>query len=413
MRTSILAGLGAFCLAAAASADDTKPPQISDVRTAIRGNQVQVEAWITDETGVLSAACHHRTPGGRVEVSPMVKSDLDDTFRVSFAGGPETEYWIEASDLLGNGPATYGSASKAFVVGGKAAPERKVAKAGPPPRKPEPSPRKAEPRPQREEKPELVAKQSEPPAIRHTKASTPPPEGRDYTVRTRIQSDSPVAVAVLQSRQQGTATFTNTPLSRAEGDTWEAQIPAAMARGTVEYFIAAKNQAGQMTRQGDGDAKTPYTLTFKSSAAPATVSASAVAAGRTSGSFVFTDDPPARVAPGRPILVRVQVVPPTDKGEMPDRVAVLWRGNDAQDQLTDMVRDETGGWGGFKAELPAQEEGALFFQIVACDATTTRCGIDTGSRRKWHATAVASQAGAARPLPLDAVSTKAPPSLPE
>jgi hypothetical protein len=78
-----------------------------------------------------------------------------------------------------------------------------------------------------------------------------------------------------------------------------------------------------------------------------------------------------------------------------------------------MVRDETGGWGGFKAELPPQEEGALFFQIVACDATTTRCGVDTGSKRKWHAAAVASQAGAARPLPLDAVSTKAPPSLPE
>ena len=109
----------------------------------------------------------------------------------------------------------------------------------------------------------------------------------------------------------------------------------------------------------------------------------------------------------------MQVVPPTDNGEMPDRVAVLWRGNDAQDQLTDMVRDDTGGWGGFKAELPPQEEGALFFQIVACDATTTRCGVDTGSKRKWHGTAVASQAGAAKPLPLDAVSTKAPPSLPE
>jgi hypothetical protein len=128
---------------------------------------------------------------------------------------------------------------------------------------------------------------------------------------------------------------------------------------------------------------------------------------------VFTDNPPARVMPGRSILVRAQVVPATDDGQMPDRVAILWRGNDAQDQLTDMVPDDTGGWGGFKAELPAQDEGAVFYQVVACDAAATKCGIDTGSKRKWHATAVASQPGGAQPMPLDAVSNRAPPGLPE
>jgi len=119
MRTSILAALALVCFAAAARADDTRPPQILDVRAGVRGSQVQVEARITDETGVLSAVCHHRSPGGKVEDSPMVKNDFDDVFRVSFAGGAGTEYWIEASDLLGNGPAAYGSSSKAFAVGGK------------------------------------------------------------------------------------------------------------------------------------------------------------------------------------------------------------------------------------------------------------------------------------------------------
>src|SRR2546429_9697272 len=97
---------------------------------------------------------------------------------------------------------------------------------------------------------------------------------------------------------------------------------------------------------------------------------------------------------------------------MPDRVAVLWRGNDGQDQLTDMVRDETGGWGGFKAELPAQDEGAGLYQIVACDAAAAECGGDTGSKRQWHATAIAAQARAARPLPLEAASTQGPTPLP-
>src|SRR5467141_553820 len=89
MRTSILAGLAALGVASVAHADDTKPPQISDVKAAAKGGQVQVEARITDETGVLSAVCYHRAPGEKAQASPMTKSDLDDTFRVTFAGGGE------------------------------------------------------------------------------------------------------------------------------------------------------------------------------------------------------------------------------------------------------------------------------------------------------------------------------------
>jgi len=396
MRILALA-LALLCSAAAASADDTRPPQISDVRASVDGGQVVIEARITDETGVLSAVVHHRQPGGKVEDTAMVKNDYDDVFRVSFPGAAGTEYWIEASDLLGNGPASYGSSGKAFAVAGTS--ERgKVAVAGPP-RKRE-APKRAKPS-------RAAAPAPEPPAIQHSVASAPP-EGRDLTVRTKIRSDSPVAVAVVQARAQGGGAFTNLPLARTAGDTWEGQIPAGMARGSVEYFIAAKNQAGQMTVQGAGDPQTPYVVTFKSSGGAVTASSQPAA-----GPFLFTDDPPVRVAPGRPIVVRVQVVPQAARGEMPDRVAVLWRGNDAQDQLTDMVADETGGWGGYKAVLPPQEEGAIFYQVVACDASAAKCGVDTGSRRRWHATAVASRPVQARPLPLDAVSTKAPPSLPE
>ncbi len=404
MRPSTILGVIAPCLAFSARADDTKPPQISEVRAGAKGGQVQVEARITDETGVLSAICHHRSPGGRVDDSPMVKNDFDDVFRASFPGGPDTEYWIEASDLLGNGPATYGSSAKAVAVGGAAVDDKTVSRSEPPPRKPR------EPKRQRET---AAATPPQPPAIEHSRPAAQPPEGRDFTLRAKIRSDSPVAVAVLQARPQGSTTFINTPLTRVEGDTWEAQVPGAMAHGNVEYFIAAKNQAGQMTRQGDG--KAPYVITFKASAAAPAVGPTQVVAApeKPSGPFIFTDNPPVRLAPGQPIVLRAQVVPPSDNGEMPDRVAVLWRGNDGQDQLTDMVRDETGGWGGYKAELPPQEEGAIFFQVVACDPPATRCGIDTGSRRKWHAAAVASQPGSPRPLPLDAVSTKAPPTLPE
>src|SRR5213080_4070145 len=106
-------------IASAARADDTKPPQISEVRASLKGGQVQVEARITDETGVLSAICHHRGPGGRFEDAPMTKDDYDDVFKVSFPGGADTEYWIESSDLLGNGPSMYGSQSKPYTANGK------------------------------------------------------------------------------------------------------------------------------------------------------------------------------------------------------------------------------------------------------------------------------------------------------
>ncbi|HKB77405.1 MAG TPA: hypothetical protein VKC58_12470, partial [Myxococcales bacterium] len=105
-----------FVPLAARSAEDTRPPVISDVRAAQRGGQVQIEARITDETGVLMATCHHRSGGGRWLDAPMTKNDYDDVFKVSFTGGPETEYWIESSDLLGNGPSTYGAAAKPVAV---------------------------------------------------------------------------------------------------------------------------------------------------------------------------------------------------------------------------------------------------------------------------------------------------------
>ena len=180
-------------------------------------------------------------------------------------------------------------------------------------------------------------------------------------------------------------------------------------------LIGARTKA---TRQGDGDPETPYLVTFKAAAAAPASTATAASApppaksAASAGPYSFTDLPPYRIPPGRPIVLRAQVVPSAE-GEMPDKVTVLWRGNDAQDQATEMVADPSGGYGGFKAELPAQDEGAVFFQIVACDAQASKCAVDTGSKRRWHATSIASNPGGAQPMALDAVSSKAPPTLPE
>ena len=114
-------GLLAVLLAATtARADDTKPPNFSDVKAALKGNNVVIEAKITDDTGVLNAACFHRKPGGKWEETPMTKNDYDDNFKVTFAGGGDTEYYLQATDILGNGPSAYGQQNKPMAVGGKA-----------------------------------------------------------------------------------------------------------------------------------------------------------------------------------------------------------------------------------------------------------------------------------------------------
>src|SRR5437899_13002835 len=116
MRTLALVAFSALVLCATtARADDTKPPAISDVKASVSKGQVTVEARITDETGVLSATVHHRAAGGKVEDTPMQKNDYDDVFKASFAGSGDTEYWIDSSDLLGNGPSMYGRSEERRV----------------------------------------------------------------------------------------------------------------------------------------------------------------------------------------------------------------------------------------------------------------------------------------------------------
>jgi hypothetical protein len=164
--------------------------------------------------------------------------------------------------------------------------------------------------------------------------------------------------------------------------------------------VLAANAQGERAEAGAGTGA-PYVVRFGPPAADA----------RASGPFTFSHYPLVRVQPGAPVVVRAQVVPAQDDGEMPDKVQVLWRGNDGNDEISDMVRDERGGYGGYRAQLPAQPEGALFYSIVACGAQ--KCAVDTGSKRRWHAAAVSSQPGSAMPLPLDAASAKAPKGLPE
>ena len=429
MRKLIFAAILSVPCAFAARAEDTRGPAISEVKVSVKGSNVSIEARITDETGVLSATVHHRAgagKGGEVEETAMQKNEFDDVFKATFAGSVDSEYWIDSSDLLGNA-STYGSSSKAYAASGKpAGKQTTVAATEPPAWKPRPEPKqqpKAEPRaeagaePKPEKKPrhhregKAQAKAAEKPVIEHRKPTSQPAAGQDFVVRMKIHSESPIGRAVLSTRAAGsTANYASSDLTHGDGDgdSYEGRIPAAVATGTVEYFIVAKDQAGVQTRQGDGDDKTPYTITFKGG--PPGAGAESAAAEPPSGPFRFAHWTLFRTEPGRPILVRAQIVASADDS-VPGTAVVLDRGNDGQDLDVPMTPDRTGGWGGFKAEIPAQTDGAVYYQIVACDDAGAKCAADTGGRKRWHATAVAAQPGGAVPLPIGEMSSKAPAGL--
>jgi hypothetical protein len=389
MRPLLAALLATLLLPLAARADDTRPPVISDVRAGQRGGQVYIEARITDETGVLMATCHHRSGGGRWLDTPMTKSDYDDTFKVSFQAGPDTEYWIDSSDLLGNGPSTYGAAAKPMAVGASSAKDAQAQREPPEPPK------------RREPKPAKVASKAGPPVIEHRKPGAALPEGKEVTLRARVHGDVPIAFSGVFLRKQGESALTQLALKRVEGESYEAKIPADKAHGTVEYLLAAKDENGKQSYGGDGGPTTWFAISFKPPQQAAVEQP-----------FSFAVNPPARVQPGRSLTVRAQITGPGDEPSVPGKAQVLWRDSKGQEQVTDMQADASGGLGGFKAELPPQTPGAVYYQVIACDPSGSKCAVSTGSKRKWHAVAIAAAPGA-KPAIIEAASSKAPGSLPE
>jgi hypothetical protein len=384
---SLLAAFSIVMLASVASrAEDTRPPVISEVKASQRRGQVVVEARITDETGVLSATCHHRSAGGRWVVTPMTKDQYDDVFKASFAAGRAVEYWIDSSDLLGNGPATYGDADKPIALNSGSDGGDAVARAS----KPEPSRQRAS----------ASTKAAAPPSIEHQKPAGALPEGKEVTLRAKVRATGPIAFSGVFVRKQGDPSAgTRLALNKVRGDEYEAKIPAENAHGTIEYLLAVKDENGRQTNGGDGAPTNWFTISFKP-------------AGPAVQPFAVAVNPPARVHPGRSLTVRAQINTPGDQPVAAAKAQVVWRGADGQEQVTEMRTDATGGLGGFKAELPPQAGGAVYFQVVGCDASGSKCAVSTGSKRKWHAVAVAA-APAPRPAALQAASSKAPASLPE
>src|SRR5437899_3017276 len=90
------------------------------------------------------------------------------------------------------------------------------------------------------------ADDTRPPVIEHRKPGATLPEGKEVTLRARVRGDAAIAFSGVFLRKQGeSGPGTRLALSRVEGESYEAKIPADKAHGNVEYLLAAKDENGK------------------------------------------------------------------------------------------------------------------------------------------------------------------------
>jgi hypothetical protein len=114
----VIGTIAAACFAVvplSARAADLEPPTIfhEEVQSARLGEPLVVRAHIVDDSGVFDPAVLYRV-GGRgafLRLTLVPVASAADLFEVSVPGelvGDDVEYFIEAFDAEGNGPARYG-----------------------------------------------------------------------------------------------------------------------------------------------------------------------------------------------------------------------------------------------------------------------------------------------------------------
>ncbi len=117
---------------------DHDPPtlQHSPPAAGKYGSVLTVEAAASDASGIKKVVLHYRQAGNRGFSSVNLERRKDGTLVASVpalsVARPGVEYYIEAWDVLGNGPGLKGSAAKPILVPVKGGPAR----AAPPPPKP-------------------------------------------------------------------------------------------------------------------------------------------------------------------------------------------------------------------------------------------------------------------------------------
>ncbi len=216
--------------------EDVDPPSINHtpVTKSLKGKPVAISARITDPSGVFQPVVYVRRKGmGTGEYIPikMIASRLtqgDYTVEIPAAlVSADLEYYLEAYDNAGNGPARAGSPENPMAL------------------KVEEEPKKIIVAPKPTEPPLTVKVQTKgaPPAISHT-AVTRATKGQPIEINAKLLGDTGVQGATVLFRHVGDHEYRALPMGDIGSDNFTATVPAQQVTGDVEYYLQAFDKYG-------------------------------------------------------------------------------------------------------------------------------------------------------------------------
>jgi len=227
---------------------DDDAPQLSHqvVSGAVRGKPMTLAAHATDASGVFGPIVYVRKKGlGAGDYIPMkmvaskiVPGDYALDVPAALTNVDGLEYYIEAWDHAGNGPARAGSAEVPFAV---ALEEEKRVVAAPV------APTTV-----------TIKPKGVPPAITHA-AVTQALKGKPLEVNARLVGESGVQGATVLFRHAGDRDYKALPMGNIGGDDYTATIPASLTTTDLEYYVEAFDQYGNGPARS-GAPNVPYAV---------------------------------------------------------------------------------------------------------------------------------------------------------
>ena len=226
---------------------DLDPPSITHtpVTTAPKGKPLTIRARITDPSGVFQPVAYLRRKGlGTGDYIPigMIRSRVTQgEYAVEIPPAlvsDDLEYYLEAYDNAGNGPARSGSPAEPLALKVDEEPEVMTAPADPATAAPPP--------------------RGAPPAISHA-AVTQATKGQPIEINARLLGDTGVLGATVLFRHSSKTDYRALPMAGIAGDNFTATVPGQQVTSNLEYYLEAFDRYGNGPgRSGTPDA--PYRI---------------------------------------------------------------------------------------------------------------------------------------------------------
>ncbi|HTO98998.1 MAG TPA: hypothetical protein VMK66_18235 [Myxococcales bacterium] len=242
--------------------DDGEAPKLTHeaLGGGSRGKPLAVAAHADDPNGVYGPVLYVRKQGLgagdyvpiRMAASKIVPGDYSVEVPAALTNVEVLEYYLEAWDMAGNGPAQVGTADAPLAV--PLAEEKKAVATV------------------------MIHPKGAPPAITHS-AVAHAPKGKPVEISARLVGDTGVQNAAVMFRHTGEKDYKALPMGNIGGDDYTATIPAAMVTSDLEYYLEAYDKYGNGPARS-GSPGIPYSLKLAEAVAPVPAQAAAPVASK-------------------------------------------------------------------------------------------------------------------------------------